>query len=151
MYLKPFEYLSLSSVALISVSFYISRGRLYLYALMSLAIIGAFCILGRTLAGNAYYFLTLTGLLLYFCGLLIVRIMLTRSVSLQLLARIAASDRSNLTLNPEIKGRFQDLLMFGLGTVDQDQVYHLTPFGWMVGILIGVLYMVDGFSPLPPH
>lgn len=141
-YLKPFEYLSLSSVALITVSFYISHGRFYIYGLMSLAITASFCILGRTLAGNADYFLTLAGLLLYFFGLLIVRIMLTRSVSLQLLARIAAYDRRNLTLNPEIKGRFQDLLIFGLATVDQDQVYHLTPFGSMVGILIGLLYAV---------
>jgi hypothetical protein len=140
--LKSFEYLSLSAVGLISAVFYISRGRLYLYTFLSAVILGAFAISGHTLASTPEYFLTLVGVIFYFYGLLIVRIMLKRSVSLQLLARIAASDRRNLTLNPEIKGRFDDLVTYRLARTDQNQVCHLTPFGKMVSTLVRVLYII---------
>ena len=142
LYLKLFEYLSLTALTLISLAFYLTRGRLYLYALLCFIFIAAFSLFTFEHTSQQDLLVTGTGLIFYAFGLLILQIMLKRSVSLQLLSRIAASDRRNLMFNPEIKGRFHDMGKFGLTTMDQTGSYCLSSFGWFIATLTNICYYV---------
>jgi len=81
-----------------------------------------------------------TGLILYWFGLVIVRIMLTRSVSLHLLADFAQGKHS-ATVSEGIAGRLKDAMHFGLVTADQDR-YSLTLFGKLIGTIVAISYIL---------
>jgi hypothetical protein len=77
------------------------------------------------------------GLQLCVFGLLIVRAMLVRSVSLRLLARIATGQSSSMT--DDITGRVKDLRRLAvIRSVDGKNT--LTHFGRVIGAAIAVLY-----------
>jgi hypothetical protein len=77
------------------------------------------------------------GLQLFVFGLLIVRTMLFRSVSLRLLRRIAAGQSGAIT--EEIAHRLDDLRLFGLAA-PVDGKNSLTRFGRVIGTVVAALY-----------
>jgi hypothetical protein len=77
-------------------------------------------------------------LLLCIFGLLIVRVMLVRSVSLRLLARMDSGE--NESMGEDIGGRLSDMRAFRLIQAAPDGKNTLTAWGWTVSTIIAVLY-----------
>jgi hypothetical protein len=87
--------------------------------------------------------LSTVGLMLCVFGLLIVRVMLVRSVSLHLLAEIAAGQPNR---NEErLGGRLDDMRAFGL-IRSAGQLNELTGFGKLVGTVVLAFYSMVGVS-----
>jgi hypothetical protein len=78
------------------------------------------------------------GLCLAVFGLLIVRVMLTRSVSLHLLRRLQASLNDEFTR--DIGSRLDDMRGFGLIRDVEGEKVMLTTFGQFIGSVVAVLY-----------
>jgi hypothetical protein len=87
----------------------------------------------------AEWMVMVAGQLLCSFGLLIVRIMLTRSVSLQLLRRI--EDEKQDAFGEDIAGRLNDMRSFRLirATEEGDELTH---FGRSISTIVAVLYSV---------
>ncbi|MCI0412536.1 hypothetical protein L0222_07005 [bacterium] len=123
--------------------FYLIRSRVILFHLFSAAILAGFVVwTGRTLTAGSIeeWTLTTVGLLFYWFGLTIVRIMLKRSVSLQMLANYAVNHQTE-TASKEIASRLKDARQFGLISVTNDG-YQLTAFGSFVAALVVVSYWI---------
>ena len=73
-------------------------------------------------------------------GLLIVRVMLVRSVSLRLLRSIKTGQPE--TIVEDIGRRLDDMRAFRLVGAAPGGRFALTPFGWLVGSAVAVLYAV---------
>jgi hypothetical protein len=86
------------------------------------------------------WIVAVAGLLLCVFGLLIVRVMLIRSVSLRLLASIDSGAQE--TIGEDIGGRLHDMIAFGLIRAVPDGTCDLTPFGRFVGGVVAVFYSV---------
>jgi hypothetical protein len=74
----------------------------------------------------------------YWFGLTVVRIMLNRSVSLNLLANLRNGFSDN-TVKEDIAGRLKDAQHYRLVTV-VNNTYRLTWFGWIFASLITIAY-----------
>ena len=129
---------------LITILFFIVRSRPILFHLICSVLIAGFVFCtGRFLQAEQIgeWILLTVGLLLYWFGLVIVRVMLTRSVSLRMLADYDRGEVHN-TASEGIASRFQDAATFGLVIGEQDG-YRLTPFGkliaWIVATSYGIL------------
>jgi hypothetical protein len=83
--------------------------------------------------------LAVAGLVLYGGGLVIVRIMLHRSVSLRMLAALARRREEGSV--EDIRSRLGDLERYGLAARSGD-AYELTAFGRAVAGTLAVLYRV---------
>jgi hypothetical protein len=83
-------------------------------------------------------------LLLGSFGLLIVRVMLIRSVSLRLLAAIDAGTQE--TIGTDIAGRMRDMRAFLLVRATPDGENALTPFGWLVSSVVAIFYRIFGLE-----
>lgn len=83
----------------------------------------------------------LAGLALILCsfGLLIVRVMLIRSVSLQLLARLAGGE-SAAGVSQDIGGRLRDMEYFHL--IRRGENNALTGFGWFCSTVVVIFYTI---------
>ena len=82
----------------------------------------------------------LCGLLLYWFGLLIVRVMLQRSVSLHLLLSYFQG-RPAETIQEEVSGRFKDALFFRLVRED-GSAFRLTLFGRFIATIVALFYAI---------
>ena len=127
------------ALALIGVCFYFVRRIPAYLALCLLAVVGfavvTFPLLDLT--NPAEWVVMTTGLLLCIFGLLIVRVMLIRSVSLRLLRSI--QDGQAERMNEDIGGRLADMRGFRLIEMQEGQC-ELTAFGRLVGGAIGACY-----------
>ena len=86
------------------------------------------------------WIVAVAGLSLWMLGLLIVRVMLNRSVSLQLLAHIDSGRLESLVV--DIGGRLRDMVALGLIRSMPEETWGLTLFGRLVSGLVIVAYAV---------
>ena len=89
---------------------------------------------------RAEWLVLTTGLFLYWFGLFTVRIMLLRSVSLNLLVRLSRSERGN-TIGEDIAGRLADMQTYGMVS-QSGESYGLKAFGGFMAFLVTVLYSI---------
>lgn len=139
--MSTFDIAALVGALIVTGAFGAARfGELIFVAASLLVVAGA---LGLALAAPAplvQAVLLVIGLALYAFGLAIVRVMLHRSVSLRLLARLGeptAEDASRL----DIRGRLHDIVRFGL-VRSRGEIYQLTPFGRLVSGTVAWFYRV---------
>jgi len=125
----------------LSVAFYLCR-RMFVFNIICAAVIAGFVFyLDRLHLPFSWEFsVLLLGLLLCWFGLLIVRVMLMRSVSLHLLLSYFQG-RPAETIQEEVSGRFKDALFFRL--VRQDgSLFRLTLFGRFIATIVALFYFI---------
>lgn len=147
MWANSLDWFGLISFVLIFCIFYIVRRRIEVYVICCAAVIALFVLFTRDEIGSAnrapeWWILTL-GLGLYAFGLLVVRIMLQRSVSLHLLERLnGKGEQEHESTREEIAERLRDMQQFRLISTSQGDVYRLTHFGLVVASVVTLLYFV---------
>jgi hypothetical protein len=124
--------------ALLSVFYFIRR--LPLHNVFGLLVVVVFVLWTRKYIATDFssWLLWTLILTLNWFGLLVVRVMLTRSVSLRLLANLA-QQQSAENFEQEIAGRLKDARAFHLVQIT-DQSYRLTMFGVFISTIVVVLY-----------
>jgi hypothetical protein len=130
------------ALALVLAIFYFVR-KIPAYLALSVVVVGAFAAasISRVDWGRpAEWLVMVVGLLLCIFGLLIVRVMLVRSVSLRLLARMDSGQSEGMV--EDLGGRFGDMRAFGLITGAPDGRNTLTAWGRTVSSIVAVLYSV---------
>jgi hypothetical protein len=133
----------LSAFILITIFFFLIGSRANVFHLFCAVLIVTFVIrTGKHLdfAFLGEWIVMTMGLTLYWFGLVIVRIMLTRSVSLQMLAVYAKGEQEHKT-SEGIAGRLNDAAHFGLMRADGSG-YVLTPFGKLIATIVATSYFV---------
>lgn len=126
------------ALVLIFLVFYgVRRIPLYLASCGLVVVAFAFVTRGEIMSATSAWLVTLLGLGLFTFGLMIVRVMLIRSVSLHLLRRLQASEKDEFA--EDIGGRLHDMRSFGLvqGPV---QAAELSGFGRFVGGVVALFY-----------
>jgi hypothetical protein len=126
----------------ITLSFCIARSYTILYHLLCATILIVFIKISAVSMDPqsiGAWLLTIAGLLLYWLGLTIVRIMLLRSVSLRMLSGYAEGTSSSASEG--IVSRLQDAKKFGLFVLQGDR-YKLTSFGRLIGLIVAVSYSI---------
>ena len=126
---------------LISMAFGIVRGQPARFLAVCAAVIAGGAVLTRDArpAGPDWGIL-FAGLALYSFGLLFLRTMLRRSVSLRLLAA-CADERSPAAVREDIGRRLGELSRYGLARRVGPE-YRLTPWGRSLAAVLGVVYNV---------
>ena len=130
------------AVALIGVVFYVVR-KIPAYIGICGAIVVGFAVVTFSMVdlGNPSDWVVMTfGLLMSSFGLLIVRVMLVRSISLRLLRTMDGAEAS--TFGEDLSGRLGDMRAFNLIHTAGDGQNLLTPFGRFVSGVVNVLYSV---------
>lgn len=141
--MNELETISISCFLAISAIFYVVRKRMILFHVLCATAIAAFIFISSRYLGptaSSVIVLLICGLGLYWFGLTIVRIMLNRSVSLNLLTNLR-NGSSDSTLKEDIAGRLKDAQHYRLVNV-VNETYHLTWFGWIFALLITIAYHV---------
>jgi hypothetical protein len=135
------EWYGLGAVALIALVFYFVR-KIPIY----IALCGAICVGFVAMTAPAADFsrpsgwiVMTAGLLCASFGLLIVRVMLIRSISLNLLRNLDNAAQSTFT--EDLGGRLGDMRKFRLIEAKGAESV-LTPFGRFVGGVVGVFYSI---------
>src|ERR1043166_5506129 len=139
---RVFDWYAILTQACIFIIFYFIRART-LFLLGCILIIVSFAAL--SLGSVAWerpsqWLVTNCGFQLSAFGLLMVRTMLVRSVSLRLLGRIAAGQSGSIT--EEVAHRLNDLRRFGL-TTRVDGKNSLTRLGRAISTVVAVLYALS--------
>jgi hypothetical protein len=130
---------SIGAIAIIFMIFYFVR-KVPVYGALCLLAILAFALLTVPLLDvqqPSEWVVAVVGLLLSVFGLLIVRVMLVRSVSLRLLRRLA--DGEEESVGEDIEGRVEDMRGFKLIGSDSGAC-NLTSFGRLVGGTMALFY-----------
>lgn len=143
MSLKDIEIVGIICLLLISIFFYAVRKKLVLYHFACAAVVGFFVFYGLRYVDATPFeqFLLLTfGLAFYWFGLAIIRIMLTRSVSLNMLASFQKGS-GGTTAEEDVAGRLKDAQHYYLVRTS-DKTYHLTWFGWIFASLTAIAYHI---------
>jgi hypothetical protein len=132
------DWYGFAALVLVFLIFYAVR-RILLYLVACLVVVAAFAFVARAelATATASWLVSTLGLLLFTFGLMIVRVMLIRSVSLHLLRRVQASEKDEFA--EDIGGRLHDMRKFGLvrGT---SEAAELSNFGRFVSGVVGVFY-----------
>jgi hypothetical protein len=127
----------------ITLLFFLTRSRPILFHLCSSALlVGFIAWTGRNLTAGSIgeWSLIAIGLVLYWLGLTIVRIMLTRSVSLRMLSGHAVNQTTDTT-SEEIAGRLKDARHFNLVFVSNEG-YRLTVLDSFVAGIVVLCYWI---------
>ena len=127
----------------ITFLFFAIRSRPILFHLLCAGLlVGLVWWTGRTLMASSIgeWIVVTVGLILYWFGLTIVRIMLTRSVSLHMLAN-HAKGRETKTAGEGIADRLKDVRQFGLVSKTNDG-YRLTAFGSLIAGIVAFSYWI---------
>jgi len=135
--------MALAIFFLITLLFFVVRSRAILFHLLCAVLLAGFVFwTGPTLIENSpgEWIVSTMGLILYWLGLVIVRIMLTRSVSLRMLSNYAQQEQSE-SASEGIAGRFNDARHFGLVTAVNDG-YRLTVFGRFISGIVALSYWI---------
>ena len=124
--------------ALICLIFVAIR-RIPFYVVFCAAVVCLFCWITRRFAApqTGEWIVTTSGLLLFSFGLLIVRVMLLRSVSLQLLRRIA-TEANKAPVTEDIGSRLVDMEYFRL--IRRGEQNKLTGFGRFCSAVVVIFY-----------
>jgi hypothetical protein len=139
--MNALDWCGIGALAAIVLSFGSIR-RIPAYIGATSAVVAAFAVapyLGVDVVRSADWLVMTAGLAACAFGLLIVRVMLVRSVSLLLLARLGEGP-SDL-FRRDIRGRLDDMQRFGL-IRSSDGRYTLTSFGMAVGGAVTASYKV---------
>jgi hypothetical protein len=139
--MNTFNTAGMATFFAITISFFVIRSRPIVFHLICALLIMAFVRWtgpNLTLDSVGEWFLVTIGLVLYWFGLVIVRVMLTRSVSLKMLSSF---DRPGQTANSGkgISARLNDARQFGLMTVEQEG-RRLTLFGRFIATIVAFSY-----------
>ena len=143
MLIKEIEIVGIICLLLISVFFYAVRKKLVLYHIACAFVVGFFVFYGLRYVDATPFerFLLITfGLAFYWFGLAIIRIMLTRSVSLNMLASFQKGS-SAATAEEDVAGRLNDAQHYYLVSTS-NKTYHLTLFGWIFASLTAIAYHI---------
>lgn len=143
MSLKEIEIVGIVCLLLISIFFYIVRKKLILYHVACAVVVGVFIfyVLRYVEPTRLDLFLLITfGLGFYWFGLAIIRIMLTRSVSLNMLASFQKGS-GGASAEEDVAGRLKDAQYYYLVRTS-DKTYHLTWFGWIFASLTATAYHI---------
>lgn len=134
-----FDWYAIFALGCIFVMFYFIRAKVsFLLGCALVTMSFAALSLGSVAWGRPSQWLVANcGLQLFVFGLLIVRTMLVRSVSLRLLRQIAENQSGSIT--EEITHRLNDLRLFGL-TTPVDGKNSLTHLGRLIGTVMAALY-----------
>lgn len=132
---------AIAGAALLTTAFAAARfGELIFVAGSAVVVAGGVLLALVTPAPPAQAVLLAVGLALYAFGLAIVRVMLHRSVSLRMLARLgepAAEEGSRL----DIRGRLDDIARYRLAR-SRGGSFELTAFGRLVARIVAWFYQV---------
>lgn len=90
--------------------------------------------------GSGDWIVMSAGLLLYWVGLFFVRVMLLRSVSLNLLVHLSRGQTAN-TIGEDIAGRLHDMQTYEM-VLQTGEHYSLKPFGQFWGFWVMLLYRI---------
>ena len=140
------ELIGISCLFVISVLFYIVRKKLILYHVGCASILGAFVYFALFYIHSpiSEFLLIAFGLTFYWFGLAIIRVMLTRSVSLNMLASFQKGSGA-ATAEEDVAGRLKDAQHYYLVSTS-DKTYHLTWFGWIFASLTAIAYHILGIE-----
>jgi hypothetical protein len=142
MFVTEIEIAGIICLVLISVLFYSIRKKLILYHIACALIVGSFVFYALRYPDRRIdQFVLLTfGLAFYWFGLAIIRIMLTRSVSLNMLASFQKGSTA-ATADEDVARRLNDAQHYYL-VRSSDKTYHLTWFGWIFASLTAIAYHI---------
>jgi autotransporter-associated beta strand protein len=132
------EILGVAAIIVISLTFYLVRSHLLIFSLISLGITGAFIAVASL--PEVEKLLYAAGILLYSFGLIVIRVIALRSVSLLLLDRLT-SGGNEATVDEEIASRIEDAMRFRL-TRSSDGTLRLTALGKTFAGITTVLYFI---------
>ena len=137
------DWFGIGAVALLALVFYqVRQVRTYVAAAATIVVIfGVATVSVDTLASAADRWLMISGLFAFALGLLIVRIMLIRSVSLLLLGSLGAGPRD--LFQHDIQSRLDDMRHFGLIARQGDR-HELTSRGRLIAALVAISYALLG-------
>jgi len=129
----------LAAMTLVAIVFFVAR-RVPAYVTLCIGILAGFVYLteGAPWPNVDDWAAWITAVASCAFGLLIVRVMLERSVSLRLLADIT---NGRVTIAEDIRERLNDIVVFRLGR-QTDGKYSLTSFGRLCSLAIGLLYFL---------
>jgi len=139
--LTPLDRLALLSLALLCGSFYFARTSLVFFITACGAVIGLFVFVGwqwTDHGATVERLVILPGLALSSLGLLMVRIVLMRSVSLRLLSAYVEG-QADVRVGAAIARRVEEAKHYRLVT-RRDDAYALTAFGRLVARAMELLY-----------
>lgn len=137
--MNSLSWYALGALASIGLTFYAVR-KIPVYAAICLVVVLAHGVLTWPLVdlqSTSEWIVSTAGLALCVFGLLIVRVMLIRSVSLRMLRRIDEGGAE--TMEEDIGGRLPDMRAFKLIGA-QREVCELTPFGRVIGTSVAAFY-----------
>jgi hypothetical protein len=141
--MNPLAWFGVGASLLLLPTFYFVR-KIPAYLALASILVLAFAVLSWPFADHdqpTEWLVLVVGLMLCVFGLLIVRVMLIRSVSLHLLAEIAEGRSSR---NEErLGGRLDDMRAFGL-IRSTGGLNELTGFGKLVGVVVSTFYSMVG-------
>lgn len=124
----------------IFLAFYFLRKGFLLYNIVCLSATAAFAVVCRDHALTGEWLLMILGLLLYWFGMMAVRVMFTRSVSLNTLFSYRDGNPAQ-SMQEDIAGRLEDATRFRLIIASQDDPhYRLTAFGRLCSFVVVVGY-----------
>jgi hypothetical protein len=140
--MKELEIIAISCLLILSGIFYVVRKRIILYHVLCASAVAAFIFMSSRYVGASpnERILLICGLGLYWFGLTVFRIILNRSVSLNLLASLRDGLLDN-TVKEDIAGRLKDAQHYRLVSV-VNETYHLTWFGRILALVITIAYHV---------
>lgn len=139
--MKELEVAGISCLLILSAIFYVVRKRMVLFQILCASTITIFIIISSRYVGSpSERVLLICGLGLYWFGLIVLRIILNRSVSLNLLASLRDGLSDN-TVKEDIAGRLKDAQHYHLVSV-ANETYRLTWFGWIFALVITLAYYV---------
>jgi len=132
------EWYGIAGAVLLALSFYLVR-RVASFLASGAVVLAGFVAATRAPGDDraAESYVMMAGLLAAFAGLLIVRLMLMRSVSLRLLGRIA--DGSSRGFADDVGARVREMRVFHLAR-PTDRGNALTPLGRAVAGVVAPLY-----------
>lgn len=131
----------IAAFTLVSLAFYFMR-KMLSFNIFSILVVTALviAIFHFQLPLSPEMLVLLSGLILYWFGLLIVRVMLQRSVSLHLLLSYFWGSPAE-TIQEEVSNRFKDALFFKLAQRD-GEIFKLTFFGKFIASIVALFYFV---------
>ena len=127
------------------VTFLLIGYSLRLFSTLCFGIILAYSVLLGWISDSSFRLpeaaLVLLGLLFLWIGLIIVRLIIDRSVSLHMLLNPSANPEKQI--QEELYTRIDDITHYRLG-VFQDSKIILTPFGKIIAKLLAIIYVIMG-------
>ena len=143
-----YEFLGIITFIIISAVFFVAGYNMRLFSALFIAVLCSYIVSlliinsKKDLSGDM--FLTLTGFILYFFGLLIVQAVIKRSVSLHLVIR-PSKESIVKRMETDIKKRINEIEKYRF-CILEDGVIKLTFLGKCFGRFLGFVYLIFGMK-----